>query len=75
MKNIIVYPSNKRQEKLIKSLLEEMEIHFDIEDQNDITLFSEEEFYAKIDKSIQQAESGQTLRLTKERQEDLLGTL
>ncbi len=73
MNNIIVYPSNKKQERLLRSLLEEMKVHFDVENQNDDTLFSEKEFYAKIDNSIQQAESGQIQRLSKERQKDLLG--
>jgi len=71
MKNIIVYPKNEQQEILLKSLLKEMNIHFKMEEKNR-TLLSEEEFYKKIDKSIQQADSGQTRKLTPEMQKELL---
>jgi len=57
---------------LLKSLLEEMKIRFDIAQSND-TLLTEEEFFAKIDHSIQQAEEGKVKTLTKEKQKEFLG--
>ena len=40
---------------------------------NEDSSMTEVEFYAKIDKSISQAEAGQTVTLSKERQKELLG--
>lgn len=57
---------------MLKSLLEEMKIRFDIAQSND-TLLTEEEFFAKIDHSIQQAEEGKVKTLTKEKQKEFLG--
>jgi len=49
-----------------------MKIRFDIAQSND-TLLTEEEFFAKIDHSIQQAEEGKVKTLTKEKQKEFLG--
>jgi len=44
METITIYPKNKKQKSLLKSLLEEMKIRFDIAQSND-TLLTEEEFF------------------------------
>ena len=73
MESIIIYPENEKQQFLLKSLLEEMKIRFKIEKSDDETLLSKNEFVAKIEKSIKEAESGLTVKLTKNKQKDLLG--
>jgi hypothetical protein len=73
MESIIIYPENEKQQFLLKSLLEEMKIRFKIEKSDDETLLSKNEFVAKIEKSIKEAESGLTVKLTKNQQKDLLG--
>lgn len=73
MEKITVYPRNAKQKSLLKSLLEEMKVRFEIAITKDETLLSEKDFYAKIDKSITQAENGNTKPLTKDKQKDLLG--
>jgi hypothetical protein len=73
MESITIYPNNEKQRSLLKSLLEEMKVRFEIAKDNDETLLSEEEFYSKIDKSIEQAQNGQTKVLSKEAQKELLG--
>lgn len=72
MDSIIVYPKDNKQKSLLKSLLKEMKIRYDVKE-SDETLLSEEDFFHKIDKSIKQAESGETKKITKQEQEDLLG--
>lgn len=49
-----------------------MKIRFKTEKQ-DGALMTEEEFYAKTDRSIKQAEEGKVKVLTKEKQKELLG--
>ncbi|WP_281227434.1 DUF2683 family protein [Flavobacterium aquiphilum] len=73
MDNIIIYPKNEKQKSLLKSLLEEMKVRFEIEKSDEDTLLGESEFISKIDKSIEQAESGKTRTLTKEQQKKFLG--
>ncbi len=73
MESITIYPKNARQKSLLKSLLEEMKVRFEIETSNDETLLSEEDFFTKIDKSIIQAENGDTKTLTKDKQKEFLG--
>lgn len=72
MESITIYPKNEKQKSLLKSLLEEMKIRFDIAKSDD-ALMTKEEFYAKIDHSIQQADEGKVKTLTKEKQKELLG--
>ncbi|MBK8749106.1 MAG: hypothetical protein IPM04_15195 [Saprospiraceae bacterium] len=72
MDSITIYPKNEQQNSLLKSLLEEMKVRFEIGGSDDQTLLSETEFFAKIDKSIKQAESGSTKILTKDQQKELL---
>lgn len=57
---------------MLKSLLEEMKVRFEMSssDTADPTQLSEQAFYAKIDKSLQQAEQGQFKTLSKEEQKD-----
>jgi hypothetical protein len=73
MDSITIYPKNEQQKSLLKSLLEEMKVHFEIGKADDQTLFSEKEFISKIDKSIKQAESGNTKQINKDQQKELLG--
>ena len=72
MESITIYPKNEKQKNLLQSLLEEMKVRFKIEQEDNI-LMSEEEFYAKIDRSIKQSEEGKVKTLTKEKQKELLG--
>jgi len=73
MESITVYPKNEKQKSLLKSLLEEMKVRFEIAVSKDETLLSEKEFFAKIDKSITQAENGDTKSLSKSKQKEFLG--
>jgi len=73
MDSITIYPKNEAQKSLLKSLLEEMKVRFEVRKSDDETLLSESEFLAKIDKSIQQAETGKTKQLTKDQQKQFLG--
>ena len=73
MERITVYPRNAKQKSLLKSLLEEMKVRFEIATKKDETLFSEKVFFAKIDKSITQAENGITKKIPKNKQKEFLG--
>ncbi len=73
MESITVYPKNEKQKSLLKSLLEEMKVRFEIESSKEDTLLSEKDFFAKIDKSIEQAEKGNTKTLSKAKQREFLG--
>ena len=73
MESITVYPKNAKQKSLLKSLLEEMKVRFEIATSKDETLLSEKDFFAKIDKSITQAENGNTKSLSKDKQTKFLG--
>lgn len=73
MDSITIYPKDEKQKSLLKSLLEEMKVRFEIGKSDEETLLSEDEFIAKIDKSILQADSGKTKKLTKDQQKKLLG--
>lgn len=69
MENIIITPENKKQFSAIKAFLEVVNIRFKTEKKDD-TLMTEEEFYANIDRSIQQAKEGKgtTVKTKKELQ-------
>ncbi|SEK76589.1 DUF2683 family protein [Parapedobacter koreensis] len=73
MESITIYPKNERQKSLLKSLLKELEIRFEIGQYEDETLLSEKDFLAKIDNSIAQAEQGKTRSLPKDQQREFLG--
>lgn len=73
MESITIYPRNKKQKYLLKSLLEEMKVRFELSTDKDETLLSEKDFYAKIDKSITQAKEGKTKKLTIDGQKTFLG--
>ncbi len=73
MSSITIYPKNEKQQSLLQSLLEEMKVRFEVGGSNEQTLLSENEFIAKIDKSIQQAESGKTKKIDKDQQKQFLG--
>ncbi len=72
MERITIYPKNERQKSLLKSLLEELKVPYEISAQNE-SLLTENEFYAKIDRSIKQAEAGKTQKLPKNKQKEFLG--
>lgn len=72
MDSIRVYPKNEKQKSLLKALLEEMKVSFEIVSKDE-GLLSEKEFFAKIDKSISQAKQGETKVLTKDKQKEFLG--
>ena len=69
MESITIYPKDEKQKSLLKSLLEELKVRFEF-GEKDETLLSEEDFYKKIDKSIEQAESGKTKNLSKDKQRE-----
>ena len=71
--SITVYPKNEKQKSLLKSLLEEMKVSFEVGKSDDRSLLAENEFVSKIDKSIKQAESGKTKQITKDQQKAFLG--
>jgi hypothetical protein len=73
MESIIIYPKNAKQKTMLKSLLEEMKIQFEIASTKDETSLNEEDYYAKLDKSISQAEAGKTKCLPKDKQKEFLG--
>ena len=73
MESITIYPKNEKQKSLLKSLLEEMKVRFEVEKSNDESFLTENEFIAKIDKSIKQAESGKAKKLSKDNQKEFLG--
>ena len=73
MDSITIYPKNEQQKSLLKSLLKEMKVRFEVAESEEQTLLSESEFIAKIDKSVNQVEAGQTKKLTKEQQKEFLG--
>ncbi|MBP7498816.1 MAG: hypothetical protein KA796_03000 [Chryseobacterium sp.] len=72
MESITIYPKDEKQKSLLKSLLEELKVRFEM-GEKDETLLSEEDFYKKIDKSIEQAESGKTTNISKDKQTEFLG--
>jgi hypothetical protein len=73
MDSITIYPKNEKQKTLLKSLLEEMKVHFEVGKSDQETLLSKSEFVAKIDQSILQAASGKTKKLSKTEQKKILG--
>jgi len=73
MESITIYPKSKKQISLLKSLLAELKVRFEIGNSKDNSEHSEEEFYSKIDESILEAEKGKTKILTKDKQRDLFG--
>jgi len=73
MESITIYPKNEKQKSLLKSLLEEMKVPFVVGKSDNQTLLTENEFITKIDKSIQQADSGKTKKLAQNEQKQFLG--
>ena len=73
MESITIYPKNEKQKSLLKSLLEEMKVRFEVGKSEDQTLLTENEFIEKIDKSIKQADSGKTKKLSQNEQKQFLG--
>ncbi len=71
MESITIYPENEKQKSLLKSLLEEMKIRFTID--ADDTLLSEDDFYRKIDRAIEEAEKGEVQKVSETEQKELLG--
>ncbi|HBK33317.1 MAG TPA: hypothetical protein DDZ78_17075 [Porphyromonadaceae bacterium] len=73
MESRTIYPKDKKQKSLLTALLEEMRVDFEVRTSRDDSLLTEEAFYAKIEKSIQQAESRKLKTLTKDKQKEFLG--
>ena len=73
MDSITIFPKDEKQKSLLKSLLEEMKVRFEVGHSTDKILLTESEFYEKIDRSIAQAERGDRKTITKEEQRELLG--
>ena len=73
MESITIYPKNEKQKSLLKSLLEEMKVRFEMGITDSQTKLSRNEFIAKIDKSVKQADSGKTKELAKNQQKEFLG--
>lgn len=69
----MVYPKNKKQKSLLKSLLEEMKVRFELSSTENEAPHCEEDFLTKIDRSIHQAERGQTKTFPKDKQKEFLG--
>lgn len=73
MDSITIYPKNEKQKFLLKSLLEEMKVRFEVGDFNDTSLLNKKEYFDKIDKSIAQAQNGELKSISKDTQKELLG--
>lgn len=72
MEPIIIYPKNPHQYSVIKALLEEMKVKFKAPaTEKDETLMTKEEFYAKIDRAVKQAEAGKKIKLTPTMEKEL----
>lgn len=67
-----MYPKNKKQKNLLQSLFKEMNIRFEIEE-NDDTRMTKEEFYTKIEEAKQEAREGKVTRVKKEDLKSFLG--
>ena len=76
MESITIYPKNKKQTSLLKSLLEAMNINFDTKEaEKDDTLMSKEEFYAKIDEARKEIEEGKGIEYTPELKKELFKSI
>lgn len=73
MDSITIYPKNQKQKSLLKSLLEEIKVHFEMGRNDEQVVFSEKDYVAKIDKSLNQIALGETKKLDKEQQREFLG--
>lgn len=73
MKSIIIYPKNEKQKHLLQSLLEEMKVRYVFGNTENEGKMTKEDFLKKIDTSIEQANSGNTVKISKEDQKQLLG--
>jgi hypothetical protein len=72
MEGITIYPKNKKQKLLLKSLLEGMKIPFVIVESVDKSKMSKSKYIAKIEKSIKQSELGQRKEIFKNQQKIFL---
>lgn len=73
MASIVIYPENEKQISLLKMLLDELKVRFEINKEKDDTLLSKEEFYAKIDESVEQSKEGKTIKISSKNQKAFLG--
>lgn len=75
MEAITIIPKDKKQASVIKAFLKEMNIKFKMGTEDE-TQMSAEEFYARIDNAIRQAEEGKgTVIRTKKELHDYLDLL
>lgn len=76
MENIIIYPKNAKQQSLLKSLLEEMHVRFEMKSSTAETLLTEEAFFARIEQAEKQVEAGKVKKIaTKEALNSFLESL
>ena len=65
MDSLVIYPTTAQQFSLIQSLMEEMKVRFTVktEKKKDDSLFTKDEYYAMLDESIKQYETGNYRRI------------
>ena len=65
MDSLTVYPETAQQFSTIQSFVEEMKVRFTVkkEKKKDDTLFTKDEYYAMLDESIKQYETGNYRRI------------
>ncbi|HEX7367059.1 MAG TPA: DUF2683 family protein [Pelobium sp.] len=73
MESITIYPKDEKQKFLLQSLFAEMKVRFKVE--HDETEMSKEEFFAKIDRSKEQAKRGEVYELTPELKAELFKSI
>jgi len=75
MDSLVIYPTTAQQFSYIQSLMEEMKVRFTVkkEKKKDDSLFTKEAYYAMLDASIKQFETGKykTVRNKQELQQFL----
>jgi hypothetical protein len=73
MQTITIYPSSEKQKSYLQNLFQDLNLKFEVKEFVDDSKYTQDEFFAKIDKSIEQAESGKTFKLDPKSQKEFLG--
>lgn len=73
MNAITIFPENEKQDSLLRNLLEELKIRFEVEKIEDETLLSEKEFVEKINHSIEQFKKGEARTISPQQQKEMFG--
>ncbi len=72
MDTLIVKPENKKQLSLLKALLKEMEINFKVKSADSEKIkMTKEEFFERIDRSMEEVKKGNFVTLTPELEKEL----